>query len=168
MTAKPSEAVTMACHGWIFGVVLCVSLWAEAVLPVEAGELRVNVEGLRNSDGLVRLALYNLPESFPVSDKAYTFSNVPIPDKGLSVLFPDLPPGEYALAFFHDENNNNIFDKGFLGLPLEGFGFSNDAPVFFSAPSFAATAVTVGEGLTTIIVHVRYWSLESPPEAEEK
>ena len=157
----------MACHGCIFGVVLCVSLWAEAVLPVEAGELHVNVEGLRNSDGLVRLALYNLPESFPVSDKAYTFSNVPIPDKGLSVLFPDLPPGEYALALFHDEDGDNVFDKGFLGLPLEGFGFSNDATVFFSAPSFSAAAVTVGEALTTITVHVRYWSQDSSKERRE-
>ena len=158
----------MACQGRVFGIVLCTSLWAGAAAPVEAGALRVNVEGIRNTNGLMRLALYNQPERFPISGEAYVISNVPIPDEGLSVLFSDLPPGEYALALFHDENGDNVFDKGFLGLPLEGFGFSNDASVFFSAPSFSAAAVTVGVRLTTITVHMRYWSQDSPPGTEGK
>ena len=133
MTAKPGEAVTMACHGWIFGVVFCVSLWAGAILSVEAGELRVNVEGLRNSDGLVRLALYDLPESFPVSDKAYALSNVPMPDKGLSVLFPDLPPGEYALAFSTMRITTISLTRGFLDYLWKASG-SAMMPRFFSQP----------------------------------
>ena len=146
------------------GLVLCTSLWASTATAVQAGELQVRVEGLRNNDGLVRLALYDRPELFPVNGKAYVISNVPIPHKELSVLFSNLPSEKYALALFHDEDGDNVFDKGFLGLPLEGFGFSNDATVFFSAPSFAAAAVTVDEGLTTITVHMRYWSQDLPGE----
>ena len=129
--------------------------------------MQVEVKGLRNNDGLVRLALYDRPELFPISGKAFVISDVPIPYQGLSLLFSDLPPGEYALALFHDEDGDNVFDKGFLGLPLEGFGFSNDATVFFSAPSFSAAAVTVGEELTAITVHVRYWSQDSSKERRE-
>ncbi len=129
--------------------------------------MQVEVKGLRNNDGLVRLALYDRPELFPISGKAFIISDVPIPYQGLSLLFSDLPPGEYALALFHDEDGDNVFDKGFLGLPLEGFGFSNDATVFFSAPSFSAAAVTVGEELTAITVHVRYWSQDSSKERRE-
>ena len=140
------------------GLVLCTSLWASTATAVQAGELQVRVEGLRNNDGLVRLALYDRPELFPINGKAYVISDVPIPHKELSVLFSNLPSEKYALALFHDEDSDNVFDKGFLGMPLEGFGFSNDATVFFSAPSFAAATVIVGEGLTIITVHMRYWS----------
>ena len=124
----------------------------------------MRVEGLRNNDGLVRLALYDRPELFPVNGKAYVISDVPIAHKELSVLFSNLPSEKYALALFHDEDGDNVFDKGFLGLPLEGFGFSNNATVFFSAPSFADATVTVGEGLTTISVHMQYWSQGLPGE----
>lgn len=166
MAAKPGKALAMVCHGRGFGIILCASLWAGAA--AEAGELRVNIEDIRNTNGLMRLALYDQPGLFPISGESYVISDVPIPDGGLSVLFSDLPPGEYALALFHDENGDNVFDKGFLGLPLEGFGFSNDAPVFFSAPSFSAAAVTVDGGLTTITVHMRYWSQDNSPSTEAR
>ncbi len=149
------------------GLVLYASLWASMPATAQAGGLQVNVEELRNNDGLVRLALYDRPERFPTSGESFVIFDVPIPHEGLSVLFSDLPPGEYALALFHDEDGDNVFDKGFLGLPLEGFGFSNDATVFFSAPSFRAAAVTVGEGLTTITIHMRYWSQASSRERRE-
>ena len=37
----------------------------------------------------------------------------------------DVPPGEYALLVYHDENNNNRIDKNFIGIPKEPVGFSN-------------------------------------------
>ncbi len=148
-------------------LVLYASLWASMSAGAQAGELQVKVKELRNNDGLVRLALYDRADRFPISGEAFVISDVPIPQEGLSVFFSDLPPGEYALALFHDEDSDNIYDKGFLGLPLEGFGFSNDATVFFSAPSFSAAAVTVGEGLTTITVHMRYWSQAPSRERRE-
>ena len=33
----------------------------------------------------------------------------------------------YAIRYFHDENNNDELDTNFIGIPKEGFGFSNDA-----------------------------------------
>ncbi len=167
MTNMAGNAERRAWHLSGMGIVLCVSLLASTPAATRAGELQVEVKGLRNNDGLVRLALYDRPELFPISGKAFVISDVPIPYQGLSLLFSDLPLGEYALALFHDEDGDNVFDKGFLGLPLEGFGFSNDATVFFSAPSFSAAAVTVGEALTTITVHVRYWSQDSSKERRE-
>ena len=59
-----------------------------------------------------------------------------------SVVFKyDLPPGVYAVNAFHDENNNGKFATNFIGLPLEGYGFSNDVrPNLLSAPSFNKAA----------------------------
>jgi uncharacterized protein (DUF2141 family) len=52
--------------------------------------------------------------------------------------FLDIPPGTYALAVIHDENRNGQLDTNRLGIPKEGYGFSNDAKGFFGAPSFSA------------------------------
>ena len=54
--------------------------------------------------------------------------------------FEDIPPGTYALAVVHDENFNGKLDTNFLGIPTEGYGFSNDATAALGAPSFSAAS----------------------------
>jgi uncharacterized protein (DUF2141 family) len=54
--------------------------------------------------------------------------------------FEDIPPGTYALAVIHDENMNGKLDSNRLGMPTEGYGFSNDAKAFLRAPSFSAAS----------------------------
>jgi len=36
-----------------------------------------------------------------------------------------IPPGTYAIACYHDENDNGKLDTNFLGIPKEGTGASN-------------------------------------------
>jgi uncharacterized protein (DUF2141 family) len=42
--------------------------------------------------------------------------------------------GEYAIRVYHDQNDNGQLDKGIFGQPVEGWGVSNDARGFMSAP----------------------------------
>ena len=51
------------------------------------------------------------------------------------VIINNLEESKYAVAIYHDENDNNRFDT-ILAIPQEKFGFSNDAKVFFGPPSF--------------------------------
>ncbi len=46
-----------------------------------------------------------------------------------------LPSGSYAIACFHDENDNNKLDRSFSGFPTEIYGFSNDARGVFGPPN---------------------------------
>ncbi|MEE9139727.1 MAG: DUF2141 domain-containing protein [Alphaproteobacteria bacterium] len=123
--------------------------------PACAAELKVWVAGLRSGDGVVRLALYHRPELFPEKGAGLKMA-VPARADGVEAVFADLEPGRYALAFFHDEDEDNEFDQGFLGFPLEGYGFSNDARPFFGAPSFERAAVDVGEDGAAITVRMIY------------
>jgi hypothetical protein len=50
--------------------------------------------------------------------------------------FEDIAPGTYALVISHDENTNGKLDTNWLGVPTEGYGFSNDATALLGAPSF--------------------------------
>ena len=126
-----------------------------AMDPRPAG-LTILIRDVRSPDGLVRVGLFDNAESFPRGD-AVARDRVEA-SMGMVVLtFPNLPAGRYALAFYHDENSNSEFDKTLLGLPDEGFGFSNDAPVGFGPPSFADAAVDFDGTDLIIMAGMRYF-----------
>ena len=52
------------------------------------------------------------------------------------IAIKDLKPGKYAFKFFHDENNDEKLNTNFMGIPKEGYGFSNNAKGKFGPPSF--------------------------------
>ena len=93
---------------------------------LQAYSLKVNVDNLRNSKGVVQVSLYNKEGSIP--DKDYTKylkkKTAKINNKKAYVVFNNLPKGVYAVNVLHDENKNGKIDKGFI-LPKEGIGFSN-------------------------------------------
>ena len=108
-------------------------------------DLFVIVSGLRSQEGNVHIALYNDPDRFPKSDGMILRAEVPILEGAARHKFTGLTHKLYAVAVYHDENDNDEFDQGFLGVPLEDYAFSNNASVFLGPPSFARAAVAVPE-----------------------
>ena len=122
-----------------------------------AAELAVEVRGLRSDAGEVRVGLFDRPETF-ATDQGKIAEIVLRPSEGVAQgAFANLPPGTYAIAAYHDENGNRSFDKGLFGWPLEGYGFSNDAPVFLGAPPFARAAFPVGTEGARVVFRMVYW-----------
>jgi uncharacterized protein (DUF2141 family) len=67
-----------------------------------------------------------------------------------------LKPGKYAFKYFHDENNNNKkMDTNVIGIPKEGYGFSNNAKGRFGPPDFKDTIFEIKND-TTIICTINY------------
>ncbi len=143
---------------WICGVFWGAVFWsAEGI----AGDLRVHITGLRNTEGTVHLGLYNHPDAFPKPKATVRDQVVPAAlSASQAVIFGDLPPGEYALAMYHDENSNGAFDQGLLGWPLEGFGFSQGARPFLGPPSFSSAAFSLGPQGGEIMVEFTYWQAD--------
>lgn len=122
---------------------------------VAAADLVVSVTGVRNNDGVIRIALYDNEHDFPHNNEVGRV--VPAVEGETRIDFSGVADGTYAIAAYHDENDNNRFDKLLFGLPAEGFGFSNDARPFLSAPPFASAAFTVAEtGVTNISFQMVY------------
>lgn len=117
-----------------------------------AATLNVEITGLESDKGDVHIALYDKPEVFPKSDGMLAERQISITDRKASLVFADLEPGVYAIAVYHDENGNNDFDQGFLGIPLEDYGFSNNATVFFGPPTFDEAAFRVEDPATRISI----------------
>ena len=134
---------TLALAALLALVPLGLAAQAGAVSPPPA-TLNGVLTNLRGR-GICYLALFASAEGFPKqTSRAVRTSR--IPEGGANVLFAfyNLPPGDYALAVFYDENNNGRLDTNLLGIPTEQFGFSNNARrMMFFPPSFAAARFAV-------------------------
>ena len=104
--------------------------------------IHVKILDIRNSTGAVACALFESPEGFPTEylHSATHIMFIKVRDKQARCDFEDIPPGTYALAVVHDENMNGKLDTNLLGIPKEGYGFSNDAKALLGAPSFSAAS----------------------------
>ena len=125
--------------------------------PLAAAEVRVEIGGLRNAEGKIRVALFRTPGDFAKKEGVFLEEVVLATFPDAVLLFTDVPPGTYGLAAFHDENADGKFARGLLGIPREGYGFGNDAPVFFEAPAFEKAAVVVPTTGTKTTLTMRYW-----------
>jgi uncharacterized protein (DUF2141 family) len=92
--------------------------------------LTIEINGLQNNDGQVLLEFSN--------EKGEKIMGITqkIVDSKCAIVIKNLTPGKYAFKYFHDENNNNKIDVNWLGIPKEGYGFSNNAKGTFGPPSF--------------------------------
>ncbi len=104
--------------------------------PFHSGDLIIQVSGIESGRGAIQYALYDSPKYFPTRIGRIVKGDVPATPSGSTIVIKGLTPGIYAVAVFHDENLNDIFDQGIFGIPLENYGFSNDARGFLSAPDF--------------------------------
>lgn len=129
-------------------------LLALAAAP-PGGTLTIAVDNVRNAAGRVHVDICPeaqfLKEDCPVSAEA-----VARPGETF-VTVRGLPPGRYAVQAFHDENGNGHVDRGLLGIPKEGIGFSNDAPIRLGPPKFAAAAFDHGSAPQLIRLKLKYF-----------
>jgi len=70
--------------------------------------------------------------------------------------FEDIPPRTYALTVIHDENMNGKLDTNWLGIPTEGYGFSNDAKALLGAASFSAASFRYAGGTLDLTISLHY------------
>ena len=100
--------------------------------------IKVVVTGMRNDNGKLGCSLFNGPDGFPRDgSKVFRREWAPSIKNGRGeCFFSGLPAGDYAVTIFHDENGNGKFDMNWMGMPLEGYGFSNNVKPMLKAPNF--------------------------------
>lgn len=109
---------------------------AGAAEPQPSAVLSLRLGGFRSDAGQVLVAVHRGADGFPgAKDRAYATAVATVTSGRASVDIA-LPPGEYAVAIVHDENNNGALDTSWLGIPQEGFGVSNNATRRFGAPRY--------------------------------
>jgi uncharacterized protein (DUF2141 family) len=127
----------------------------EAVSPIE-----ITFNGIKSSSGKIEVAIFDAraADSFPKSERALKRLSIENTSQEgrLTATLPDLPPGDYALAIFHDEDSDGVFKFGLFGIPREGLAFSNNPKIYFGPPSFDKAKVNVGS-IRRLDIEMKYF-----------
>jgi len=140
---------------------------ASAPAPVPASApavakstLIIHLTGFRNAKGKVNIALFRDGKGFPMdSASAVESQRLEIDPKTLTAtaVFADLPQGGYAVAVLHDENLTGKMDYDASGIPLTGYGISNNPDTSQGPPTPESAMVAVNQPETKTDIKLVYW-----------
>lgn len=119
------------------------------------GSITVRISGIEEFNGKLMIGLYDNAERFPDDGGQIRGGSVRVTGPEHSYTFKGVPYGTYAVAVLHDSNENGELDLNWLGMPGEGYAFSNNATAFFSAPDFEDARFEVN-GDVTIRITMEY------------
>jgi uncharacterized protein (DUF2141 family) len=144
---------------------LLAALLALAAAPAEpactgtpsATRLLVRVENVKSNRGLVAVTLYtDVRRKFLAKRGSLYVGRVPARQGRTEICIHVPRPGIYAIAVYHDADSDRSFDRTGLGLPAEGFGFSNNPPTFLGLPNFGSVRIPVPRSGTRTLVRLKY------------
>lgn len=143
-----------------------VAAWATVATGAFAAEcagkpggprLDVEVVGMRSARGQVAVTLYpDQARRFlaPGGKLLRVRETTTLPATKACFHLPQA--GFYAIAVYHDANGDADFNRTMVGLPAEGFGFSNDVPTPTALPPFQAVRFRVAPDGGTLRIRMRY------------
>lgn len=126
---------------------------------LEQTQLAVEISGLNEPMGQVCLNLFDSGSGFPSNrDQALQTQCIEtVPDVPTVAVFENLVPGSYAVSAFHDANEDREFNRNFVGMPAEGFGFSRNPEALTGPPDFGEAVVLVAGAETKIEIELSYF-----------
>ena len=140
---------TLGAHK-ILGTLLFSSLFS---LNATAHELVLQVDQITKTKGVMMIALYNSADNYKSDKNVFSGQKIAVTKDTLVVNFGDVPAGDYAIKLYQDENENGVIDKNTIGMPTEGYGFSNNGGTM-GQPSFDEAKFSVTDK-TVMTIHLR-------------
>lgn len=129
-----------------FAMLLGVASFTPAGRAQTAETIAFVVHGLRTNTGIVRGGIYASRDVWTtVGGQVAVCTARPSGGTARCLITPP-GPGRYAFAFYHDADGDNELDTDAIGIPQEGYGFSNDVRPGLGAPSFESAAFEVAAG----------------------
>ncbi len=123
----------------------------------QSKNITLEFSNLRNHDGFIQISLFKTEEEF-VNEKPFSKMKIAksaVVNGKISVQL-NLPLGQYGLAVLDDENNNEKMDYNFVGIPKEGFGFSNYYHAGFTRPKLSQFMVSISSSSNFLKFAMRY------------
>jgi len=121
------------------------------------GNLIVDVNGLKDRNGLLCIKIFNGSQGFPNSnDRALKRDCVKITEEPMRFVYKGLTAGNYAVAVFHDSNGDRTLNRNSAGMPTEGYGFSRNPVVKTSAPKYGEAVFLLAGANTRTVIQMKY------------
>ena len=108
-----------------------------------AADLNLNISGATPANGQFLVSVFAGEASWmkqPVQDKI-----IGVASNGTASTSFELPPGIYGIAIVHDVNRDGKINVNGMGIPIEAFGFSNNAKALFGPPKFKRASFEIDE-----------------------
>lgn len=121
-----------------------------------AGRLSINVSGVRSDSGVVRCGLYASAAGFRQPGRELRGATGRVAGQQATCTFNNVPAGNYAVAVFHAEQNEQQIQYGAFGKPKQGYGFSGNPSSSMGPPSFQAAAFSYPGGSQALPVTLQY------------
>jgi uncharacterized protein (DUF2141 family) len=100
--------------------------------------------------------MYNQANGFPDAPQlAYSKRVAKAQRDAVTLEWNSIPLGTYAIAVLHDENGDGKMNTNLLGIPSEGFGFSNNKLGIAGPPSFQRASFEIKNADTKIVIKLR-------------
>jgi uncharacterized protein (DUF2141 family) len=131
------------------------------VLPgmnLSAQEVEVTITGLKTTKGQIVIGVFKDDPTFQKEDAFLSrkFAKKDIKNGEMKIEF-EMEPGLYGLTLLDDENNSGLMEYNLIGIPKEGFGFSDYYHSGIKKPKFDAFKFTLEKNQKKkITVKVRY------------
>jgi uncharacterized protein (DUF2141 family) len=100
------------------------------------GDLTIIISGLRSEAGDIKIGLFNSEDSWKSKKEKFKGATISIKNQKAEWVIKNIPYGEYAIKFFHDENGDDKINTNFIGMPTETYGFYMSGNCKYIPPSF--------------------------------
>lgn len=140
------------------GISTAVAMPSSTMAPNQEGDVPLHiVASTRNDDGRVYCAIWSGEDGYPTKrvKARYEGRSDYFTGQRARLTYWVQPGHDYAVACFHDEDDDKSLDTNLFGIPSEGTGASNDAPANFGPPSYSDAVFSVS-GTTAIMVPMHY------------
>jgi uncharacterized protein (DUF2141 family) len=121
----------------------------------QTGSITVQLTGVENDKGTVKLCVCRSEDEYAGKKKEFCTASTELKNRKAEWVFENMPYGTYSIKAFHDENGNAKLDTNFAGMPVELYGFSNNARGRFGPPPFAKTVFTLDSRQKKIEIEVK-------------
>lgn len=132
-----------------------------AATPAQgASTLTIKIKGIRNAKGKIDVALYGSDKGFPMDpSNAVGLKQIDVDPKTMTAtaVFEKLPQGNYAATVMHDENLVGKMEFDASGVPLEGYGISNNPDSSQGPPTWDDSKFAVNKPDAAIEISMIYW-----------
>ena len=125
------KIISFSVSSLVLAAINSLALIAVMSQQAHAADLTVNISDVNQGKGHVMVGIYSGSDAFSQGITSFA-SRVKAENEQEQVVFKDVPAGEYAIKIYQDENSNQKLDFNFIGIPKEGYGFSNNVGRFGS------------------------------------
>jgi uncharacterized protein (DUF2141 family) len=119
--------------------------------------LTVTIKDLRNQKGRLIFGVFKTADGFPSVESKSVHWEVKDANSRPITFTTYLPQGRYAASVLHDENRSGDMDRGVAGIPLEGYGVTNNPKPRLRAATFNEATFTLPPEGAEMTISVQYF-----------